>query len=427
MGRESFRIQEVPISSLLAGNYSDCLYAMQEVTRNMQISNTPSLSLPPLQPDPQRCTVVGQGLELGETGQRAHFEVHLVDMAGEPCTTEQQVTAELRSLVDGSVTPTSVAHKTPDIYEVSYQPNTRGRHELSVRVNDVPVQGSPFLVYVRQAPHLLGRQVRVIKELRGPCRVATTSSGELVVSEYHKVSIISRDGKRIRSIDTTSVRSGIRRYKLDGPRGVAVDKDSNIYVTDWESHRLSKFKSDGKLVKSVGGEVGRTGQFDFPRGIALSQDNKLFVCDSDNHRIQVFDTNLKFVFCFGKAGSGEGEMNQPYDLTFDPAGSVYVADSNNHCVQVFSQNGTYQRTFGERDSGLGELSYPVGIHVDHDHVYVAEEGNDCVSIFQTSGAFITSFGRWDGGGDLQYPNGITTDQDGFLYVCDTHNNRIQVF
>ena len=393
----------------------------------MQISTTPSLPLPALQPDPQKCTVVGQGLELAETGQQAHFEVHLVDMAGDPCTTEQHVSAELRSLVDSTVTTTSAAHKTPNIYEVSYQPNTRGRHELSVRVNDVPVQGSPFLVYARQAPHLLDRPVRVIKELGHPRMVATTSSGELVVSEYDKVSIISRDGERIRSIDTSSVRSGIGRYKLN-LRGVAVHEDSNIYVTDTESHRLSKFNSDGKLVKSVGGEGGRTGQFLYPRGIALSQDKKLFVCDSYNHRIQVFNTNLKFVFCFGKAGSGEGEMSGPYDLTFDPADSGYVADSGNHRVQVFSQNGTYLRTFGVCGSGPAKLSDPVGIHVDHDHVYVAERGNVRISTFHTSGAFITSFGRWGRGeGELEYPRGITTDQDGFLYVCDAGNDRIQVF
>ena len=404
---------------------------MQEVTRNMQTSTTPSLPLPALQPDPQRYTVVGQGLELAETGQQAHFEVHLVDMAGDPGTTEKQVTAELRSLVDSSVTPASVAHKTLDIYEVSYQPNTRGRHELSSRVNDVPVQGSPFLVYARQAPHLLGRPVRVIKDLGAPLSpfmVATTSSGELVVSENHKISLISRDGKRIRSIDTTSVRSGIRRYKLN-PSGVAGDEEGNIYVTDVESHRLSKFNSDGKLVKSVGGNGGRTGQFDSPRGIALSQDNKLFVCDTYNHRIQVFDTNLKFVFCFGKEGSGEGEMNGPSDLTFDPAGSVYVGDSDNNRVQVFSKNGTYlKRTFGVHGRGPGELSDPCAIHVDHDHVYVAEWGNHRVSVFHRSGAFITSFGRRGGGeGKLKYPCGITTDQDGVLYVCDSGNNCIQVF
>ena len=90
------------------------------------------------------------------------------------------------------------------------------------------------------------------------------SSGELVVSEDCKVSIISRDGERIRSINATSVRSGIRRYKLN-PLGVAGDEDSNIYVTDTESH---KFSSNGKLVKSVGGESGRTGQFDCSATIA---------------------------------------------------------------------------------------------------------------------------------------------------------------
>ena len=57
----------------------------------MQISRTLPPPLPALQPDPQKCTVVGQGLELAETGQQAHFEVHLVDMAGDPCTTEQQL------------------------------------------------------------------------------------------------------------------------------------------------------------------------------------------------------------------------------------------------------------------------------------------------------------------------------------------------
>ena len=379
------------------------------------------------QPDLQKCTITGRSLQLAETGQPAHFEVHLVDTAGDPCTTEQQVTAELRSNVDGSITPTSVAHKTPDTYEVSYQPNTRGRHVLNVTVNGEPVQGSPFLVYVRQAPHLLGKPVRVIRGLDHPWMIATTGSGELVVSEENKISFISRDGERIRSIDTTSVRSGIRRYKLK-PRGVTVDDDGNIYITDKESHRLSKFNSDGKLVKSVGGEGSRTGQFDWPWGIALSKENKLFVCDKNNHRIQVFDTNLRFISCFGKEGSGEGEFRQPIDLAFDPAGDVYVTDSENHCVQVFSQNGTFLRTFGRHGSGPGELLYPWGICVDHDYVYVVEYGNHRVSVFYTSGKFITSFGRRGyGEGRLIHPCGITIDQDGFLYVCDNNNYRIQVF
>ena len=298
---------------------------------------------------------------------------------------------------------------------------------LTVTVNCEPVQGSPFRVYFRQAPHLLGKPVRVIRGLNLPWMIATAGSGELVVSEENKISFISRDGERIRSIDTTSVRSGIRRYKLD-PTGVAVDEDGNIYVTDEESHRLSKFNSDGKLMKTVGGKGSRTGQFSWPHGIALSKDNKLFVCDKNNHRIQVFDTNLKFISCFGKEGSGEGEFRWPYDLTFDPAGDVYVTEWSNHHVEVFSQNGTFLRTFGRRGVGPGELSFPWGICVDHDYVYVVENGNHRVSVFYTSGEFITSFGRRGSGeGELSNPCGITIDQDGFLYVCDSSNSLIQVF
>lgn len=81
-----------------------------------------------------------------------------MDETGDPCTKEQLVTAQLTSHVDGSVTLGSIEHTTPCTYEVTYQPITRGRHELDITVNDVPVQGSPFLVYVSKPPHLLASQ-----------------------------------------------------------------------------------------------------------------------------------------------------------------------------------------------------------------------------------------------------------------------------
>ena len=30
-------------------------------------------------------------------------------------------------------------------------------------------------------------------------------------------------------------------------------------------------------------------------------------------------------------------------------------------------------------------------------------------------------------GQLRFPRGIATDADGHVYVCDTQNNRIQIF
>ena len=61
-------------------------------------------------------------------------------------------------------------------------------------------------------------------------------------------------------------------------------------------------------------------------------------------------------------------------------------------------------------------------------VYVTEYYNNRVTVFHTSGEFVHSFG--EGGSDrgaLDCPHGIAVDQDGFVFVCDTDNNCIQMF
>ena len=61
-------------------------------------------------------------------------------------------------------------------------------------------------------------------------------------------------------------------------------------------------------------------------------------------------------------------------------------------------------------------------------MYVTEYSNTRVSLFRTSGEFVHSFGKVGSGrGELNSPRGIAVDQDGFVYVCDNGNRRIQVF
>ena len=41
---------------------------------------------------------------------------------------------------------------------------------------------------------------------------------------------------------------------------------------------------------------------------------------------------------------------------------------------------------------------------------------------------MTSFGQWGSNeGDFNLPYGVCVDKDGFVYVCDYANNRVQVF
>ena len=151
------------------------------------------------------------------------------------------------------------------------------------------------------------------------------------------------------------------------------------------------------------------------------------MCDFQNNRIQVFDLELSFITSFGTKGSGQGQYDGPNDLTFDSEGNIYVSEYANNRVQVLDPNGRYLRQFGSK-SWLQKLKEPEGIHIAHNCVYVSDHENNCIAVFQLSGAFVTSFGKkGKGRGEFRSPRGIVFDCNGFLYVCDWLNCRIQVF
>ena len=149
------------------------------------------------------------------------------------------------------------------------------------------------------------------------------------------------------------------------------------------------------------------------------------MCDSENRRVQVFDSNLNF---FRSFGDGPDQLEDPEDIDFDSQGNIYVVDYEKGQVLVFSEDGQYLRHFGQREQGKAELNGPQGLCVRGNYVYVTEYGNNHVTVFRTSGEFVHSFGKEGSDkGDLGSPWGIAIDQDGFVFVCDYGNSRIQVF
>ena len=67
---------------------------------------------------------------------------------------QQHVSAQLKSLVDGSVLQAAVVSRTPSTYELSYTPTTRGHHQLTVQVNNTEI--GTFQVFVQHPPTQLG-------------------------------------------------------------------------------------------------------------------------------------------------------------------------------------------------------------------------------------------------------------------------------
>ena len=379
-----------------------------------------------MEADPSKCVAEGPGIRSAETNSTTTFTVSVKDHLNKPCTHPHQLTTTLRSLVDGSVVETTQTSKDEATYEVQYTATQRGRHQLSVAVNGVEIHGSPFAVFIKMPPTQLGTPVQVIRGLNGPYCIAINSDSELIVSERdsHKISVYTRRGEKKHEFGSEGKGKGEFKF----PIGVVVDKaDGCIFVADSRNCRIQKFTRDGHFMKLVGGPMRGSGpmQFNDPWGLKLNN-NKLYVCDSCNNRIQVFDTELNYITSIGGGeGSGPGQFNEPWDVSFDDSSMLHVADNHMH-IQVLEQDGKYVREYGQRSSD--RLSGPAFIHVDHDYVYVSELYNHCVFVFTTSGRFVHTIGRRGSGpGELRLPRGVVVDTDGFVYVCDHLNNRVQIF
>lgn len=95
----------------------------------------------------------------------------------------------------------------------------------------------------------------------------------------------------------------------DGPsdfsliKGVAVDSEDHIYVTDGRGGKLIIFSKSGDPLLVVGDSKGQVpgkklyiGGFNMPQGIYIDQNDRIFVADQLNQRVQVFQyMNQKYL------------------------------------------------------------------------------------------------------------------------------------
>ena len=379
---------------------------------------------------PERCFATGKGLEVATVGEQASAMLYGIDADGKEC--EQPLVSTSCELVSDASGPTvkaAVQKKEKNKYTISYQPTHRGRHQLHVKVEGVPIRGSPFAVIARLHIQNLGTPIKTIGGLNRPWGVAVNQRGEIIVAELdgHCMSIFSPSGEKIRTFG----RMGSDQGQFDCPCGVAVDGDGNILVADGNNHRIQNFTAGGKFLTTICRSTkNKHLKFSRPVGVTINRRNrKVYISDTNNHRIQILNADFSFSNSFGSHGSGDGQFTYPWDVALDCTGNVYVAVSEGHHIQVFTAEGKFLRKFGKKGSGDGELNFPTSVSVDCDDiVYVTEYHNHRVSMFTGEGQFLRSFGtKGKGPGQFNSPRGIAVDRDGLVYVSDTGNHRIQIF
>ncbi len=191
------------------------------------------------------------------------------------------------------------------------------------------------------------------------------------------------------------------------------------------------------LVLNKSGFAGTgDGELAMPRNMAIGPDGRIYVLDSGNHRLQVFDSDGKPLSTWGSFGTEEGQFNEPWGIAVSEE-YVYVADTWNHRVQKFSLDGQFFDSFGSSGSpdsetvgeGLGLFFGPRSIVLlENDRLLITDTGNHRMQVMDSDGNFQFQIGNFGNEpGQMNEPVGISQGPNGFIYLADTWNSRVQQF
>ncbi len=142
---------------------------------------------------------------------------------------------------------------------------------------------------------------------------------------------------------------------LNGPSGVAVARNGDIWVADGHrggNNRIVKFSSDGTFLLEVGGGLGseskEAGRFSDPHDIKIDSQGRVYVADRGNSRIQVFDPDGTLLYIWTHYG-------KPSGLFIDRNDILYAGDGLSGNVRTGSPD-PWRSNFGwEKGIRIGDL------------------------------------------------------------------------
>ena len=298
-----------------------------------------------------------------------------------------------------------------------------------------------------------------------PQGAAFDSARNLYVTDAYNATVrkVAADG----NVTTVAGAAGVINHvdgtaaasRFGYPYGIACDGDGNVLVSDSAFNAIRHISPSG-AVRTLAGVpstttgssdgLGTTARFNQPRGIAIDRDNNVYVADAGNHTIRKVTPTGNVSTFAGLAtvrGSVDGSgttarFSSPNGVAFDSQGNLFVADTGNHTIRKITADGTVSSIAGsagvsgstDGNGASARFSSPYAVAVDSvGNLFVTDGFNYLLRKISTTGE-VTSIGGSPGQFGAASGTGtaarfstlaaITVDASGALFIVDQNNNRI---
>ncbi len=254
------------------------------------------------------------------------------------------------------------------------------------------------------------------------------------------------------------------------PHGIALDAAGNLFVTDAGNHRVRRIEAGSGVVSTVAG----TGQIEFygdggpataaglfvPRGVALDSQGALYISDTQHGCIRKVDRDGRISTVAGsdprlvEKGAAPKYLWHPVGLGLGPDGQIYWADATLNRIKKAdtsridpkTKSGWITIVAGSETMGFSgdggsardaQLGAPAAVAFDSQgHLYIADHDNLRIRRVDAKTGVITTIAgngqrgfAGDGGpateASLNAPAGIALDAADNLYIADAGNHRIR--
>ncbi|CAF4683861.1 unnamed protein product, partial [Rotaria sp. Silwood1] len=215
------------------------------------------------------------------------------------------------------------------------------------------------------------------------------------------------------------------------PNGIFIEPKTHIlYVADMSNSRIQKRFLNGDIETAAGQANGTSGKapnmLSGPADIFADENENIFIADWGN----------------GSRGPALNQFSFPSTVFFDFKKNIIVSDYENQRVTQWSFSFDPKKSIGTiiaggNGAGLNpyQLNGPTGLYYDEQNqiLYLSNEQSHSITQwvlgdYEPRNIYAGIPGRsGNSAAQLFYPEGITLDKYGNLYVTDTSNHRIQMF